>query len=177
MYTKLVVLFFAAFSMSLSALDVRSTERPTQFAILNELDDQGQTIPSDFQYELTVNIREGVSKHYTSFEFCAKPKSDTGALGRSTCELYWVVVPKESLRCEGERFMSLAGSDTGETYPGTPSWLELVILSRPNAYCGSETTPPEPTTAKVLWRVRLHEEGEEDRFFEGAPRRVLLFQQ
>jgi len=177
MYTKLVVLFFAAFSLSLSALDIRSTERPTQFAVLSELGDQGQTLPSDYQYELTVNIREGVSKHYTSFEFCAKPKSETGERERATCELFWVVVPKESLRCTGERFMSLAGSDTGETDPGTPSWLELVVLSQPNANCGSETTPTEPAPAKAWWRVRLHQEGSEDRFFEGAPRRVLLFQQ
>lgn len=172
MYTKLILTLSILFTLPLNALDLRGTETPKLTAVLTELDDQGQTVYSQVQYELTLNRRAGVTKHYTSFNLCQKEVSPTGSYGESRCTIYWVVTPKEDLRCEGERFLGLAdaGPDKSET---KPQWLEVVVLGQPNVYCGPVEETYHPVAGPQRWRVRMIQEGTADRFFEGIPSLVL----
>jgi len=172
MYSKLLLTLSILFSLPLHAIDLTASERPTETALLTELNDQGQPLYGDIVYELTVNKRDGVTKHYTSFQLCTKPVTPTEATAGARCTVYWVVIPKEDLRCEGERFLGLA--DAGPDHrDDKPLWLELVILGQPNGVCGPVEEIQHPIAGPQRWRVRMMQEGTTDRFFEGTPARVL----
>lgn len=162
---KLWILFFSCFVSIVSfGKNPFPTERPQMSAVLTEVDFMGQPIPFAPKYTLTLNMREGIATHPTSFSLC--PYSELAKQQQSYCQLFWVFKEKEPLRCEAVRYVaSLSPTLNSENEELTPTAI-VVDEMQPGRNCEEALLN---NTTSPTWEVRTYVGDEIQKTFYGEP--------